>query len=684
MKLFTKILIANRGEIAVRVIRSARKLGIKTVTVYSEADKGSLHADFGDESYFIGPNDLSQSYLNIEKIICIAKKTNCEAIHPGYGFLSENHLFVEACEDAGLTFIGPTTKVMDIMGNKIKARDFVKKINVPMTPSIEGKPEQLIKAIENLHSSSLQFPLLIKAAAGGGGKGMRIVNNDKDINDAIEATSREALSYFGDGTIYIEQFIRNPRHIEIQIIGDNHGNLVHLFERECSLQRRYQKVVEESPSPTLNDEVRKKICGTAVKIGKAIGYNNAGTIEFLVDDNLKYYFLEMNTRVQVEHPVTELVTGIDIVREQILVAAGNNLSFTQDEIKQNGHAIECRIYAEDPENDFMPSPGKMTYYKEPKGKDIRVDGAYKCMNDSQTADLKSYIVHSFYDPMISKLIVWGTDRESARKRMQEALRDYTIHGVKHNISFLLTLLKNESYINNNISTKFCEDHMEEILLSIQNTKKEIQSSYIPLLSYLIFSLNQNFLTANNKQRTTSIWSEIGFWRDIMKFEIEFDDNNTKVSLNKKFKNLYEFNISDSDYNAELLNIKDGKIELTINGEEFISYISTNSAGTSTVSFDGYIFIAKRKDLLVHEDIFSGTTSGKDEDFNHILSPIPGKVIKINFKEGDSILKGDILIVVEAMKMENNLLSHKDAVISKINVKVGDMVDNQIQLIELKD
>jgi 3-methylcrotonyl-CoA carboxylase alpha subunit len=669
LNIFNKILIANRGEIAVRIIKSARNLGIKTVTVYSEADKDSLHAKSGDESYFIGPNDLSQSYLNIDKIISIAKKADCEAIHPGYGFLSENPLFVKACEDSGIIFIGPRTNVMDIMGNKIKARDFVSRINVPMTRSIEGKPEELINA-----GKIMPFPLLIKAAAGGGGKGMRIVNNDKEIKAAIESTSREALSYFGDGTVYIEQFIANPRHIEVQIIGDNHGNLVHLFERECSLQRRYQKVIEESPSPTLNDDVRKKICETAVNIGKEIGYNNAGTIEFLVDENLKFYFLEMNTRVQVEHPVTELVTGIDIVREQILVAAGNTLSFTQDEIIKNGHAIECRIYAEDPENDFMPSPGKMSYYREPHGKDIRIDGGIE----------KPSVIESFFDPMISKLIVWGSDRESARIKMKDALRDYIIHGVKHNISFLITLLNQKAFIENNISTKFCEDNMEEILLSINNTKLEIQDSFIPLLSYLIYSLNQDLKSTNISQTSVNIWSEIGFWRDSMKFDIEFDKNDFTVSLNKKHKNKYDLEILDNNYTAELLNIKDGKIELTLNDEEFISYISSESDSKSTVSFNGYIFIAKRKDLLMHEEIFSGLSSGKNEDFNHILSHIPGKVIKINVKVGDTIKKGDSLIVVEAMKMENNLVSHKDAIISKINVKVNDMVDNQTQLIELID
>lgn len=661
-------MIANRGEIAVRVLKSAKAMGIKTVAIYSEADSNALHVRCSDESHCLGKADLSESYLNIGKIIDVAKKYKAEAIHPGYGFLSENPLFVKACDDSGIVFIGPNIHAMDIMGNKIKARNFVKGFKVPMTMSVEGDIPSLIA-----HHSSVPFPVLIKAAAGGGGKGMRIVYNEKELKNAVEATSREAKSYFGDGTVYIEQFIENPRHIEVQIIGDNYGNVIHLFERECSIQRRYQKIIEESPSVTLNDAVRTKMCETAVLIGKKVGYNNAGTIEFLVDEKLNYYFLEMNTRVQVEHPTTEMVTGVDIVKEQILIAAGNPLSINQKEIKQNGHAIECRIYAEDPENDFLPSPGKMTCYKEPEGEGIRIDTGIK----------EAVRIESFYDPMISKLIVWGTDRENARIKMINALKDYVVHGVKTDISYLAKLLEHKAYITNSISTKFCEEHKDE-MLSICEKAKQDTPFYIPLLSYLICSLNnENILRPQTS--VYNVWSSIGYWRDLMKIDMVLEGKPYAVFINKKTLNHFEFQIEGKKYTVLLSSgSRFPALNMNINGDDFTTYISSDAKGKGYISYEGNIFEATRNDILINEDIFSDITHSTGKDSNHILSPIPGKVIKINVSVGDKVKKGENLIVVEAMKMENHLISHKDATINKINVNVGDMVDNQAQLIELED
>jgi 3-methylcrotonyl-CoA carboxylase alpha subunit len=661
MKLFSKILVANRGEIAIRIIKSAKALGIKTVTVYSEVESEALHVKSGDESYYLGKVELHDTYLNIQKIIDVAVKSKCDAIHPGYGFLAENSLFVKACEEANITFIGPHTNAMKIMGNKIEAREFVKKIKIPMTEGVTGDVSTLMKA-----SKSIPYPLLIKAAAGGGGKGMRIVYNDKELENALESTSREAKNYFGDGTIYIEKFIEEPRHIEIQIIGDNHGNVVHLFERECSIQRRYQKIIEESPSPTLTDEVRLKMGEAAVRIGKEIGYNNAGTIEFLVDKNLNFYFLEMNTRVQVEHPVTEMVTGIDIVKEQILIAAGNPLSFRQEDIKQNGHAIECRVYAEDPENNFLPSPGIMTYYKEPAGEGIRID----------TGIDKATTIESFYDPMISKLIVWGVDREIARKKMIIALKDYIIHGIKTNIPYLINLQQHEAYIKNEISTKFCEEYKEQ-MLSICEGSKSKTPSCAPLISYLIYSLTIKNIISKN------VWNDIGYWRDLMKFNVEFEKKEITVFINKEKNNHFEFEINGEIYKVFLKSIGSGKIELVINKEVFTTYVSADIKGNAFISCDGHIFTSIRKDILINEDVFSGS-GGSDEDSNNIFSPMPGKVIKVNVKEKDQVKKGDVLIVVEAMKMENNIIAAKDTVIEKINVAVGEMVDSSKPLIILEE
>ena len=419
MKLFKKILVANRGEIAIRVMRTAKEMGIRTVAIYSEVDADSLHVKVADESYCIGKESLAETYLNIKKIINIALKADCEAIHPGYGFLAENPEFVKACDSSGIIFIGPSGKVIALMGNKIEARSFIRSINIPLVDGAVGKDtESLIKA-----GKKISFPLLLKAAAGGGGKGMRIVRDEKQLREGLESTAREAEKYFGDGTVYIEKYLDEPRHIEFQVLGDNFGNAIHVFERECSIQRRYQKIIEESPSVTLSPEIREKMGETAVKICKKTGYNNAGTIEFLVDKNLNFFFLEMNTRIQVEHPVTELTTGLDLVKEQIFISAGNPLRYKQKDIVQKGHAIEARIYAEDPSNSFLPSPGKMTFYKEPAGKNIRVDTAVK-----EAAEIKS-----LYDPMISKLIVYGNNRNEAIGKLELALSEYVIHGIQTNI-----------------------------------------------------------------------------------------------------------------------------------------------------------------------------------------------------------------------------------------------------------
>lgn len=660
MKLFNKILVANRGEIAIRIVKSARALGIKTVMIYSEVEANALHVKYGDESYCIGKVELSDTYLNIQKIVDVAIKSKCDAVHPGYGFLAENPKFVTACEEAGITFIGPTTHAMKIMGNKIEARTFAKSINIPMTEGVTGDVEAL-----KLASKSIKYPILIKAAAGGGGKGMRIVYSDAELNDALESTSREAKNYFGDGTIYVEKFVENPRHIEIQIIGDNLGNVVHLYERECSIQRRYQKIIEESPSPTLTQEVREAMGATAVKIGKAIGYNNAGTIEFLVDKDLNYYFLEMNTRVQVEHPVTEMVTGIDIVREQILIAAGNKLSFAQEEISQNGHAIECRVYAEEPENNFLPSPGKMTYYREPHGEGVRID----------TGIEKACTIESFYDPMISKLVIWGVDRDNARVKSIEALKNYIVHGIKTNVAYLINMLQHDSFVHNTVSTKFCEERHAE-MMQICTDSKAATPFYVPLISYVIFSLDIKDSVCDN------VWSKIGYWRDLMKISVSFEETETLVFLNYRNGCDFEFEINGQKYCTHVKINDNGKLDLIINNDVFVSFVSTDSKGNASVSTNGNIYKAIRKDILIKEDVFSNV-GGFGEDPNNVFSPMPGKVIKVNVEVGSAVKKGENLIVVEAMKMENHVKAVRDAVVAKINVKAGDMVDSSNPLIILE-
>ena len=436
-----KLLIANRGEIAVRIIRTARKMGIRTVAIYSEIDKNSLHHCFADEAYCIGKSELSETYLNIPAIIHIAKSSHCDALHPGYGFLSENPELVKSCNEAGIIFIGPDAKVMQVMGNKVEARNFVSSIDVPVTKGLSGNTAEILS-----HVNEIGFPVLVKAAGGGGGKGMRIVSDKKSLAAALEAASREATNYFADGTVYIEKYLEEPRHIEFQILGDTFGNVVHLFERECTIQRRYQKIVEEAPSPTLTTEMRLQMGEAAVAIGKAINYSGAGTIEFLVDKELNFYFLEMNTRIQVEHPVTELTTGIDIVEEQLYIASGETLRLKQQDLHQTGHAIECRIYAEDPANNFLPSPGNLSLYQKPVGDFIRVDDA---MN-------KPYQVSSFFDPMIAKLITHGENRQEAIDRMIRAINEYRITGIQTTLDFCRFALQHEAFTSGQFDTKFVE------------------------------------------------------------------------------------------------------------------------------------------------------------------------------------------------------------------------------------
>ncbi len=660
MNIFNKILIANRGEIAVRIIKSAKKLGIETVAVYSKVDEGSLHMRIADEAYCIGEQELSETYLNIEKIIDTALKSGCDALHPGYGFLAENPLLVKACEDNNITFIGPHVRAIRLMGNKIEARSFVKELNIPMTKGITGSPAELFAK-----AGTIPFPILVKAAAGGGGKGMRIVREGDDLKTILEATSREAKNYFGDGTVYIEKYIEEPRHIEIQIIGDNHGNVVHLFERECTIQRRYQKIIEESPSPTLTPVVREKMGADAVAIAKKIGYNSAGTIEFLVDKNLNYYFLEMNTRIQVEHPVTEMVTGIDLVEEQILAAAGNVLRLKQENLKQTGHAIECRIYAEDPANNFLPSPGKMTLYKEPSGENIRIDTSI-----DGAAEIKS-----FFDPMISKMIVWGENRDIAIEKSINALKNYSIHGIKTNISYLLYLLQHHAFKENKISTKFCDLHTAEILEGIKksyNNENFIKAAFASLM----YDFNKNLLTFSN-----SVWENIGYWRNSMVIPVEVENQLFEIEVKNKKEGMCHLFAGGKNYELRLKNIETGAVDFSIDDVFYKAKISKGEKGVVFVSFDATVFQITRKDLLVEDEDYSQGGQGGGE--NNLFAPMPGKVIKINVAEGEKVHRGTILLVVEAMKMENNIIATEDAVVEKVNVKEGEMVDTDLQLVFLK-
>jgi len=461
-----KILVANRGEIALRVIRSAKEMGISTVAVYSEADRNGLFVRAADEAVCIGPAPSSQSYLLGEKIIEVAKKLKVDAIHPGYGFLSENEDFAQLVKDAGLIFIGPSPESIATMGSKLAAKEAASKFNIPMVPGGDKSVTSVTEAKKI--AEQVGYPVLIKASAGGGGKGMRIVEKPEEMEENMTRATSEALSAFGDGSVFIEKYISSPKHIEIQILGDTHGNIVYLFERECSVQRRYQKVVEEAPSKVVTPEVRKAMGKAAVDVARSCSYHGAGTVEFIMDEKLNFYFLEMNTRLQVEHPVTEMITGKDLVKEQIRIAQGEKLSFTQEDLNINGHAIELRVYAEDPTNDFLPDIGKLESYIRPQGPGIRVDDGYE-----QGMDIPIY-----YDPMIAKLVAYAETREEAIQRMLRAIHEYQITGLQTTLGFGEFVMNHPAFISGEFDTHFVKKYFTPDLLNKQPEAEELEIASI--------------------------------------------------------------------------------------------------------------------------------------------------------------------------------------------------------------
>lgn len=458
-----KLLVANRGEIALRVLRSAKEMGLQTVAVYSEADRHSLHVRFADESVCIGPPPSAESYLRGEKIIAAAKQTGADAIHPGYGFLSENEDFAQEVSDAGLIFVGPPPEAIRIMGSKLAAKQAASKFNVPLVPGTSEPITDVPKAKKL--AKEIGYPVLIKASAGGGGKGMRVVNEEKEFEEQMERAVSEAVSAFGDGAVFIEKFVSNPRHIEFQIFGDQHGNMVHLFERECSIQRRHQKVIEEAPSSILTPELRAKMGEAAVNAAKSCGYFNAGTVEFILDDKMNFYFLEMNTRLQVEHPVTEEITGLDLVNLQLRIAQGEKIPFSQNDLRINGHAVEVRVYAEDPTNNFLPDIGTLKTYRRPQGHGIRVDDGFE----------EGMSISFFYDPMIAKMICHAGTREAAIAKTIRAIDDYEITGVETTLGFCRFVLQHEAFTSGKFDTKFVENHFKpEYLKKTDHQEVELQ------------------------------------------------------------------------------------------------------------------------------------------------------------------------------------------------------------------
>jgi acetyl-CoA/propionyl-CoA carboxylase, biotin carboxylase, biotin carboxyl carrier protein len=577
--MFSKVLVANRGEIAIRVMRSLEELGIGTVAVYSEADRDAPHVRRADEAYLLGPGPAAESYLVVEKILAVAKQSGAEAIHPGYGFLAENAPFARACEEAGIVFIGPPADAIDAMGSKTKARELMKAAGVPIVPGTTD-PVDTVEDARVIIDDSIGYPVAIKAAGGGGGKGFRVALTPDELEGAFEGAAREGEKFFSDATVYVERYLPDPRHVEVQVLADSHGNVVHLFERDCSVQRRHQKVIEEAPAPAVSPELRERIGKIGTEAARAVGYRSAGTIEGLLQGD-EYFFLEMNTRVQVEHCVTEMVTGVDIVREQILVAAGAELSFRQEDVQIRGHAIECRINAEDASRNFAPAPGEITTYREPSGPFVRVDSGAEA----------GYPVLPLYDPMIAKLIVWDVDRDASTRRMQRALSEYEIGGVKTLIPFHKALLATDQWK----AGETCRDLMEDKGWLKENAAPEASSA------------------AGDK-----------------------DGDEPKV---------------EHEYAVE------------VSGRKFdVKVIGTAFAGGSA---NGSAPAAGRQ-APKRSDRKKSSGGGPDQ----IESPLQGNMWKVVVKQGDTVEEGQLLCIIEAMKMENEIMAHKAGTITALPIEEG--------------
>lgn len=659
--MINKILIANRGEIACRIIKTAHKMGIQCVAVYSDADKNAQHVQLADEACHIGGSAVKDSYLNAAIIIEVAKKSKVNAIHPGYGFLSENSDFAQQCILNNIIFIGPPVKAIEAMGSKSQAKIIMSEADVPLVNGYHGddQTEDRLQA----EADNIGYPLLIKATAGGGGKGMRVVESSADFIDLLVSCKREALASFADDKVLIEKYLTKPRHIEIQVFADNHGNAVHLFERDCSVQRRHQKIIEEAPAPNLSSKTREAMGQVAITAAKAIGYQGAGTVEFLYDEDGSFYFMEMNTRLQVEHPVTEMITGLDLVEWQIIVANGLELPLTQDKITFKGHAFEARIYAEDPNNDFLPTTGKIYHLGLPTCNDnVRVDSGI-VTDDS---------VSIYYDPMIAKLIVWDVDRQSALARLRSALSNFHVAGLTTNIEFLYQLASNDNFINANLDTHFLDHHGEELINS-----KEVIDEEILAAAALYVMLEQSLNKQLNSHDIHSPWNEKTGWR-------LNEDNHHLIELTYK-NNLYPIvaHFREQGFLLEINNheiiaqgyLDKNKIHLDLNGHQFsLNFATEQQQLVIFKNANSWEFTVKDNSLI---DLTTPTQA-------NLAAPMPGSVIEVLVSAGDNVEEGQALLVMEAMKMEHTITAHKKMIVAEVLYQVGDLVDEGAELIRFED
>ncbi|WP_265334814.1 acetyl/propionyl/methylcrotonyl-CoA carboxylase subunit alpha [Sneathiella sp. HT1-7] len=645
--MFKKILIANRGEIACRVIRSARAMGIKTVAVYSDADDGAVHMQMADEAVHIGPSAAAESYLIIEKIISACKETGAEAVHPGYGFLSENQAFADALDEAGIAFIGPGKKAIASMGDKIASKKLALDAGVNTVPGHMDLIEDAEHAVKI--SKEIGYPVMIKASAGGGGKGMRIAHDDEEAREGFQSAKNEAISSFGDDRIFIEKFVVDPRHIEIQVLADKHGTCLYLGERECSVQRRHQKVIEEAPSPFVDEDLRKAMGEQAVALAKVVDYHSAGTVEFIVGSDKSFYFLEMNTRLQVEHPVTELITGIDLVEQMIRVAYGEKLSLKQKDIKLTGWALESRLYAEDPYRGFLPSIGRLSRYKVPKGDNVRVD----------TGVTEGSEITMFYDPMIAKLVTYGKDRDEAIEEMGRALDAYEVSGIAHNINFLNAVCNHPRFKAGNLTTGFIAEEYPEGFHGAPLSDETYENlvaiatlvhlrSVSRSLKHVVEKTATKWVVSEGKEKSVVVSAEDA------KGGIEVKIGGRVIVVRSKWepgKRRIKAKVNGVKMIAQLSLFR-GAIRLTHGGAEVDLSVRTPNAAA----------LAEIMPVKIAPDMSK-----------YLLCPMPGIIVAVNVSEGDEVKAGQALAVVEAMKMENILRAEQDGVISAVKAGAGDVL-----------
>ena len=666
--MFDKILIANRGEIACRVIRTARRLGIRTVAVYSDADRNALHVTMADEAVHIGAAPSKESYLLADRVIDAAKLTGAQAIHPGYGFLSENAAFCQACKTNNIVFIGPPVGAIEAMGSKSAAKTIMEKAGVPLVPGYHGDEQD--PAVLKKHADDMGYPVLLKATAGGGGKGMRQVWSSEEFNEALEAAKRESLSSFGDDRMLVEKYLTQPRHVEIQVFCDQSGNGVYLFERDCSLQRRHQKVIEEAPAPGMNETLRTAMGDAALLAAQTISYEGAGTVEFLLDKDDTFYFMEMNTRLQVEHPVTEMITGQDLVEWQLRVTAGQDLPLTQGQLEINGHAFEARIYAEDPDNDFLPVTGTLSFLQAPEeNSHVRVD----------TGVLQGDEVSIYYDPMIAKLVVWDENRDRALARLAQALSEYRISGMITNVEFLYNLITTEPFRKADLDTGFIDKHRE---LIFHDNTQDIDS-YLPLATlYLMLKRNeQASALASQSADPYSPWHTTNGWRsctaNIHDYPLLINGNEVTAVVEETANN--RFTLTTQGANTQL------SIQLsgTLEGNDLHAEIDGHRVHANVVAHDG-IYSLFTQDAAVQFSIIEPDYGDQDDDAAAgFTAPMTGTIVALPVEVGSLVKKDQAIVIMEAMKMEHTIRAPADGTVVEFYFQPGDLVDGGAELVNFE-